>query len=169
MNENFVFTPEVIEKLLWIDREIKHCVNQLQKKGEQIARNLEEMIKEKDFLFNDYEIDLLISPQIIEWSDHYEEECETEDEIFDVIGYGSIESDYKGATIAINLRCLGPDDVYFEEVECRCMPFARNTEFEKYHVGWIMHRLLDHTCWSLPDIIRINKLWCDLRVEYQHY
>jgi hypothetical protein len=169
MNENFVFTPEVIEKLLWIDREIKHCVNQLQKNGEQIARNLEEMIKDKDSFFNDYEVDVAITPQIIEWSDYYEEECETEDEIFGVIDCNNRESPYHATTKSINLRCLGPDDVYFEEVECRCICCVRNTEFEKYHVGWIMHELLDDTCWSLPDIIRINKIDYVICVKYQHY
>jgi hypothetical protein len=165
MNENFVFTPEVIEKLLWIDKEIKHCVNQLHKKGKQVVRNLERMINKKDAFFNDYEMDLLIYPTIIEWSDNCEEECETEDKIFEVMDYAH----YDRAPISIHFRCLDSDETYFEEVECWNMPFARNTEFANYKVGFITHKLFDHTDWSLPDIIRINEIWCDLRVEYQHF
>ena len=45
LNRDFVFTPEYIEKFLWIDREIKKCVNKLQKRGERLNKHLERQIK----------------------------------------------------------------------------------------------------------------------------
>jgi hypothetical protein len=40
---------------------------------------------------------------------------------------------------------------------------------EGHHICYFMHEIWEHTQWSLPDILRINEVWAELYVRYQHF
>ena len=164
LNRDFVFTPEYIEKFLWIDREIKKCVNKLQKRGERLNKHLERQIKKKNSFFNDYEIEALIDPKILVWKEEYQSlsELDDDDGILNVIDEFHYNNHFK---LEFNLR--HPHSCYFHD-NWNTMVGAGDT-FANYHIGYGMHKLYDHSFWSLSDIVKINEIWCDLRVEYQHF
>jgi hypothetical protein len=165
LNDAFVFTPENIEKILWIDRQLKDRINKLQQEGERIVRRLEREIKKKNSLFNDYEIMVLVFPKILEWSEEEQSMIEPEDRIHELLECNSHHDTHIEFDPSYKHNC------YFDEEKLNWnnMIGARNGEFEGHHIGYAMHELYDHTLWSLPDIVKINEFWYDIRVEYQHY
>jgi len=166
LNKDFVFTPEYIEKFLWIDREIKKCVQKLQQQGEKVIKDLEKLIQKKDAFFIDFEVEAQIFPKIIEWSDNYECECETEDKIVEIIDWIEKEHNY----ILRFSPALKDSSCYFSDLNWNDHELgARKGTFADYHIGYGMHELCSHSLWSFPDMMRINEIWCDLKVLYQHF
>ena len=164
LNKKFVFTPEHIEKFLWIDREIKKCAQILQEKGVKITKELEKMVSEKDAFFNDFEVEAIISPVIVEWSDEYQCESETEDKIIEVI-----EELGKSFILKFKPSETLPNCCYFGDLNWNDMLGAGSTIFADHHIGYGMHDLCDHSLWSFFDIVRITDFWCDIKVLYQHF
>ena len=42
-------------------------------------------------------------------------------------------------------------------------------ELADYHICYAIHELYDHSYWSLPDILKITRLWIDVHVCHQHF
>ena len=165
LNENFVFTPKHIEKFLWIDQEIKRCVNELQRQGEKIIKDVQKLMNKKNAFFNDYEIKAVMKPCILD-----EEGIGVEDEIIDLI------DDFQGNRLLYSFLYFDPRSPHKE-----CNPYLDNlnwngnsfigagSTFADYHIGFGMHELYDHSLWSYPDIMRISQIDCNICVEYQRY
>jgi hypothetical protein len=166
LNSNFVFTPENIEKILWIDKQLKDCLNSLLQEGTRIVRRLNCEMKKKDTFFNDYEIEALVCPVITEWNEEAQAMCESENEIYDLLNGRSYCDN--NALVRFDPR-HSRDECYFGDLNWNRMIGARNGEFEKYHIGYAMHELYSHSFWSLPDIVKINGFDATIHVEYQHY
>jgi len=169
LNKGFIFTPENIEKFLWIDKEIKMCVEKLQQQGEKVIEELEKLIQEKDAFFVDYEIDALMFPRIIEWSEKYQCECETEDKIIEILDW--LERDCYYGSVLYFKPDMEPDGCFFGDLNWNTSGLigVEDSIFANHHIGYGMHVLCDHSRWSFPDIMRINNIWCDLRVLYQRF
>ncbi|MDL2241839.1 hypothetical protein LJB91_02910 [Bacteroidales bacterium OttesenSCG-928-L03] len=172
LNQEFVFTPEYIEKFLWLDQEIKRYAGILKEKGEKMLEDLERMIKDEDSFFNDYEIEAIISPFIEEDDD---------DDYYNGIMW-AIES-FHDCELKFNIKHI-EDSLYFEENYTdgkvgtnnwnTTIPKWRDLitekpELAKYNIGYGMHEICDHSLWALQDIMQICDFHCDLRVEYQKY
>jgi len=167
LNEEFVFTPEHIEKILWIDQEIKKCVHTLQKEGEKMVKELDLLTKKKNSFFNDYEILAVIDPKILIWKEESQSLCEPDEEdgIIDVIDNYHHETNFR---LEFNPH-HAEHSCYFSDFNWNILIGAKNNEFANYHIGYGIHELYDHSLWSLQEIVKINAIWCDLKVEYQHY
>jgi hypothetical protein len=171
LNKDFVFTPEHIEKFIWIDEEIKKCLNSLRKEGEEKVKELELIIKNEKSYFIDYEIEAVINPRILIWKEEFQSLCEPDEDdgIIDVIDGYHYDTFFR---LKFDPRHLD-HSLYFEEFNTidnwNTMVGAKNNEFENYHIGYGMHELYEHSLWSLSDIMKINDFWCELKVEYQRY
>ena len=40
---------------------------------------------------------------------------------------------------------------------------------DDHYICYAIHELCDHTCWSIYDVLRINHLWSEVRVQYQNF
>ena len=168
LNKGFIFTPEHIEKFLWIDKEIKMCVEKLQQQGEKVIVDLEKLIQQKDAFFVDYEIDALIFPRIIEWSEEDQCECETYDKIIEILDW--LEEGYLESVLYFSPKSE-LDICFFGDLNWNTSGLigVEDSIFANHQIGYGMHVLCDHSHWSFPDIMRINNIWCDLRVLYQRF
>lgn len=171
LNQEFVFTPEYIEKFLWLDQEIKRYADILKEKGEKMLEDLERMTKDANSFFNDYEIEAIISPFIEEDDD---------DDYYNGIMW-AIES-FHDCELKFNIKHI-EHSLYFEDFYSDGMmagednwnttiPVWRDLitekpELAKYNIGYGMHEICDHSLWALQDIMQICDFHCDLRVEYQ--
>jgi len=185
LNQEFVFTPEHIEKFLWIDQEIKKHLNRLRIEGEKLVEDLEKITKDENSFFNDYEIEAIVTPKILVWKEEYQSlsELEPEDGVLDEIDHYHFE--HKDDELKFNPRHL-ETSLYFDEFysdedkkkgtnnwntmvyEWRDL-IKENPALVKHHIGYGMRQLCNNTLWSLQDIMLINEFWCDIKVEYQRY
>ncbi len=181
LSEEFVFTPEYIEKFLWLDREIKKYADILRKEGEQMLEHLERMKKDKNSFFNDYEIECIIEAQIPIWDDG---ELKEEDKILDVIESFHYETGdiwrVKFSPKHLEHSSYFEDLLSDKEKEDGLYNWSHtiyrwrdlikeNPELAKQNIGYGMHQLWDHSLWAWQDIMKINEFHCDLKVEYQKY
>jgi hypothetical protein len=45
-----------------------------------------------------------------------------------------------------------------------------NGEFDDCYISYGIHELVSHaTGWSFSDVLKINRLWAELKVRYQHF
>jgi hypothetical protein len=173
LNKDFIFTPEHIEKFLWVDREIKMCVQKLQQQGEKVLKELEKLIHQKDAFFMDYEIEAFITPVILELDNETAPyDYRTEDKIIELIDW--IETNCVQPSILNfrpNAELLYKNSCWFGDLNWNTSSLigVEDCIFANHHIGYGMHVLCDHSHWSFPDIMRINNIWCDLRVLYQRY
>jgi hypothetical protein len=174
LDKEFVFTPEYIEKFLWLDQEIKKYVNILREKGEKMLENLERITKDENSFFNDYEIECIIRPQIPIWDD--DGELKEEDKILEAID----SFHYKHHSWMFTFDPCCKYSCYFDKEDEDILNWnitirkwreliEENPELAKLHIGYGMHELYDHSLWALQDIMKINDFYCDLKVEYQKY
>jgi len=161
LNKDFVFTSEDIETFLWIDSEIKKCVQKLQQQGVEIIKNLEKLTQEKDAFFNDFEVEAFIRPVIMEWIDLRI----AEDPISEIINW--VEGDF---ILSFKPSIEHPNCCYFGDLNWNDheLGVVKGT-FADYHIGYGMHALCDHSLWSFPDMMRISDIDCELKVQYQHF
>jgi len=172
LNKDFIFTPENIEKFLWIDREIKMCANELELQGEKVIEDLEKLIQEKDAFFNDYEIEAFMSPCILEWNEKDQCNYGTEDKIIELLDW--IETYYIQPSMMFFSPRIEPSErhcCYFGDLNwnTRGLIGVEDSIFANHHIGYGMHELCDHSVWSFPDMMRINSISCELKVEYQRF
>ena len=179
LDKEFVFTPEYIEKFLWIDQEIKKYTNILREKSVKMLEDLERMTKDENSFFNDFEIECTVQAVL---------EDDDDEDFHDGI-LGVIESfHYKTGDIwkvKFSPDCL-EYFLYFEEFYSRKEKanltnnwnttiyewrdlIKKNPELAKHNIGYGMHQLCDDSLWALQDIMQIRGFHCDIKVEYQKY
>jgi hypothetical protein len=101
----------------------------------------------------------------MEWNEEEQAMCEGENEIYSLLN----DCSHYISNVPIEFDPRDRHECYFGDLNWNNMIGARNGEFEGHHIGYAMHELYDHSCWGLPDIVRINRFDATVRVEYQHY
>ena len=192
-NQEFVFTPEHIEKFLWIDQEIKKHLNRLRIEGEKLVEDLEKMTKDENSFFNDYEIEAIVTPIMSPYIDENQSLSELEQQSLSELEQGEgvlYEIDHyhfkhKNDKLTFDPRrserSLYFDEFYSDEdkkkgtnnwnimvYEWRDL-IKENPALAEHHIGYGMRQLCNNCLWSLQDIMLINDFWCDIKVEYQRF
>ena len=182
LDKEFVFTPEYIEKFLWLDQEIKKYANILREKAKKMLEDVERMTKDENSFFNDYYIECIVMAHIP--IDDDDGDVKEEDKILEVI-----ESFHYKTGDIWKVKFL-PNHIehslYFEDLlrdkdkENGLYNWSRtiykwrdlikeNPELAKHNIGYGMHQLCDDSLWAFQDIMRISDFYCDLKVEYQKF
>lgn len=179
LNKEFEFTPEHIEKFLWLDQEIKKHLNHLRKEGVKLLEDLEKLTKSGNSYFNDYEIEAVINPKILIWREEDQSltELEEEDGILNVIDDFHHKKhfclEFSPRHFEHSLYFDEPCDKDFLNWNTTIHKWrdliAANKELAHHHIGYGMHELYDHSLWALQDIMQINDFWCELKVDYQKF
>jgi len=182
LDKEFVFTPEYIEKFLWLDQEIKKYANILREKAKKMLEDVERMTKDENSFFNDYYIECIVMAHIP--IDDDDGDVKEEDKILEVI-----ESFHYKTGDIWKVKFL-PNHIehslYFEDLlsdkdkenglynwSCTIYKWRdlikENPELAKHNIGYGMHQLCDDSLWAFQDIMRISDFYCDLKVEYQKF
>ncbi|MDR0865007.1 MAG: hypothetical protein LBO74_08755 [Candidatus Symbiothrix sp.] len=162
LNDEFVFTPENIEKILRINQKLMEGMEKLRKEEEAIICNFEERMKNNDSFLNDYEIEAQIMPFIMEQDENGQNMGEPDKGIYCLLH-----------TLFPDDCCLhfDPrwDDTYFDKKQNCNRIMAKNGELDDYFISLALCDFHDYTQWSWQDIIKINELWCEVKVTHQHF
>jgi hypothetical protein len=166
LNEQFVFTPENMEKILDLNQRLMNCFEKAKEEGLKLFHDMETRMTNGDPFLQDYEIEANIIPVIIIQNKKDGEWEEPDDGILCLLNELCPSS-------ILNLNIKGgidTDDIYFKKsLNWNEMVGARNGELDEHYICYAMHELYEHAFYSLQDIIQINTLWVDINVRHQHF
>ncbi|MCL2074389.1 MAG: hypothetical protein FWH18_10730 [Marinilabiliaceae bacterium] len=166
MNKNFEWTPENIDKLLALNQKFISCFEKLIEEATPVVKALQKSINDKDSFLHDFEIEANIKPSILV-SDEDGEMCEPDDGIEQILM----------ANLPEHILNFNPKHYIIEDNINNNIHFNKelswNIEWldkisDDHYICYAIHELCHHTCWSIPDILKINNLWSQLRVVYQN-
>jgi hypothetical protein len=63
---------------------------------------------------------------------------------------------------------LNDNTLFKRDLSWNIAPCLRG-KFDEHYISYSIHELVEHTCWSLSDILRINYLWTELQVWHQNF
>ena len=189
MKEIFDCTPENIERLHRMAILVKNRTEMLRKKGNQLLRQMYQTWQANENEdFTDFYVELqmtvsyncedsiLYLPDDNSGSDYhfmsevlnafYYEEINSGFLIFDDdIDYDEEKDEQKDFDWLKSLR-YGDDEEENTWGESRF--FEKFPELKKLPFTWEFHRLMFHSYYSMQDIMRINDIWSDAKVVWQH-
>jgi hypothetical protein len=127
------------------------------------VQELEKRIAGNDKFLHDYEIEVVITPRILVQGEDGEWE-EPDEGIYELL-----QSDINPIVISFDPRHCNADEIHFNKELNWSRLFARNGELDEHYICYGMHELYDHSLYALSDILKINDLWADIKMELQHY
>jgi hypothetical protein len=165
LNSAFVYTPESVSKLLYLNDRIIECWEKLRRESVVEDRAMSKRLSEGDAYLHDYYIECKIKAYIgIELEDgDIGEAFEGIDGLLNltlpefILSASVREGDWKNS-LYMN-RDLNWD---------LCDGLSHG-ELGDVYIGYGIHELYDHTYLSLPDILRINLLRCEVMTTRQHF
>ena len=168
INENFVWTPENIDKLLALNQKLISCFEKLIEEAKPIVKALQKRVDEKDAFLHDFEIEANIKPFILV-PDEDGKLCEPESGIELILMENLPKS-----VLAFDPKRNIIEDTLNENIHLKKdlnwnIDGLLRGKFDDHHISYAIHELHDHTCWSFPDILKINHLWSELRVRFQNF
>jgi len=161
INETFEWTPENREKLLHLNQKLMNCFEKLRNEAIPIVAVLEKRLDDKDAFLHDYEIEGTVKPFILTADN--EEPCDGIDNILHEI--------WDDWALKIDLRTQKwfNDNLYLTKDLNWNIDRHLKGQFDEHYISYAIHILHDHTCWSLPDILKINHLWSELKIWHQNF
>jgi hypothetical protein len=169
INDIFEWTPENINELLNLNQKLINCFEKLKNEAISIAKTFQKRIEEKDDFLHDFEIEAKITPFVYMLDGSgmfYEAENGIERILMDSLDEYSVlyhhfklneTTDSEINMIYLNIEQNWSNDSIF------------GGKFDGQFISQAIHDLYDHTCWSIPDILKINHLWTELRVVHQNF
>ena len=162
LNHEFKWTESNKEKLLYLNDKLIECFEKLKVEATAVLQTINNRINAKDDFLNDFELDASIQPYFYDEKDG--ERVYKEGGIEEVLMDNWKEwylhfSTYNADDII--------DDINFSR-ELNWNIEAFHGHFEEHYISYAIYVLWDHTEWSFSDILRINHLWAELKIIYQH-
>ena len=151
-----------------LNQKLINCWEKLNIEAKQALETLQSRLNKPGDFLHDFNMEAKVSSFIYvpgENGDMYEAENCIEEVLID-----SLEDD----NYAVNHY------EYFNEECLNCIPYLNREcnwnvdslfkgKFNEHFISQAIHDLYDHTNLSFPDILRINHLWAELRIEHQHF
>jgi hypothetical protein len=136
-----------------------NCFENIKAESEQSIKTLQKRIDEKDRFLHNFNIYAHIYPYI----DMPDEDGEL-DEPWDGMERILMDSlERHVLDIGINIECLN-DMIYLDKEQNWNFDLSSKGKFSEYFISQGIHELYSHTCWSFPDILRINRLNTELKI-----
>ena len=165
INDAFEWTPENIEKLLELNQKFITCFENLRNEAKPIIVALQKRIDEKDDFLHDFLIDATVKPFIFTPDEHGilgEAENGIERILAETLDDFNVPNICIGSVSDLN------NIVYLDKNHNWNIEPHFAGKFADHFISAAIHDLYDHTCWSFPDILRINHLWTELRIVHQN-
>jgi hypothetical protein len=138
----------------------------LLEEGRKLVRELEKRIAGNDNFLHDYEIEVVITPRILVQGEDGEWE-EPDKGIYELL-----QSDINPVEISFDPRDPDSEWLHFDKTK---ISFSNGSNwnrwfaFNEHYICYGMHKLYDDSLYSYSDILKINDLWADIKMELQHY
>jgi len=168
LNSAFEWTPENMEKLIRLNQKLVECWEKLDVEAKQTLQTIKNRMDKSDDFLQDFNMDAVVQVFILV-PDEDEELDEPNEGIEEVLNW--VISD----NAAVNRGCYSlydldessEDIIYLDREQNWNIDFKGR--FDEHFISQAIHDLYDHSCWSFPDILRINRLWAELKVDYQNF
>jgi hypothetical protein len=167
LNAEFVFTPENIAKILRLNEQIMDCLEKLRQEAMQEIVCLKQKSESNNAFLHDYEMECKILPFIYVKNEETGEMQEATEGIDSLLNL--MWNKYMLRFDAAN-EDLREHSLYFnKELNWNECNMPGNGELADFYIGYGIHELVDHSLFSLSDIVRINFLWGEVITRQQHF
>lgn len=169
INKTFEWTPENKEKFLCLNQKLIECWEKLHIEALQVFKTLQSRAGKPDGFLHDFEIELKIRSFI------YVADTNGEfDEAIDCIEEVLIDSLYEFDYHVENHQTYYHNEsnsysIYLDKKQNWNTDPKFEGKFNEYFISQAIHDLYDHTHLSFPDILKINRLWGEVRIIHQHF
>lgn len=165
LNSIFKWTPKDIDKILDFDKKLNECLVIAYNDAKRLIPKLNKRINDKNDLFNDFEIELSIIPFNFtnDENDRSENiEVNTIEDILDnFVEYFHIFLNY--SKWEEELKEFHKKDWNWNNQ----WPFFE--QFKNHFISTALYRFIQYTeVLSISDILKIQRLWLKLNVDYQY-
>ena len=162
LDAEFKWTPETKKKFLKLNDLIWNCFKKLSKEANNLREVLQRRVGENDIFLHDFEIKAIVTPFFYEEIDREKYEIDH--------GIEEVLMMYWKKHL---LRCIETtenNDAFGVDKEINYNDYSLYREhFANDFVSRPMHYLWDLSNWSHQDVLKINHLWAELEVKYQHF
>lgn len=160
-----IWTDENRKQFLLVDSIIQKSCNNASREALEVARDLEDRIKQNDSFINDYRIDVILNAYPKFGSNDNAEKT--------VEGYLAEGILLPFESTSHNVYKLVNDAKdysrpYIDKNKNWNTKYFGN-EFKDSYIGYATHMLLDSGFWSFTDILSVKTVWSDVNVSHQHY
>jgi hypothetical protein len=166
LDSHFKWTEKNKKQLLELNDKIidgfKKAYDEATKLYEQLSQN----IISNDYFLKDCEIEIKLTPFILEPDNETGELTESWEGIYSVLcsslpEYLWADDIFDGRFDSEHLRFLKDDTNWNGEYF--------NGNFNDYYIGYGIHQLLDCHTFSWVDTLRINEIWVEVKVDHQNF
>ena len=164
LNQSFEWTPENKEKLLLLNQKLIECWEKLDVEARQMLKTIKNRLNKTDNFLQDYNLEAVVEAAIC-FSDENGKCCAAEDCIEEVLN-DSLHRNY-----AVNYESCFRDDkpiIYLDREQNWNKHHWFKGNFDEHFISQAINDLYDDSYLSFPDILKINNLWAEVRVDYQH-
>ena len=165
LNESFKYTPKNIARLLKINKLLADSLEKGRREARPLVLELEQRLKNKDPFLKDYELEVKLDIFI----DSNTKKPGIYEILEDIINSSSAYLEYPKHEFGDFFGDNGIAGRSPHFVNWNNDSGLRHEEFKKHHICYPMHELCDHSYWSLHDIIKISRIWIDVKVQLQHF
>jgi len=169
INNAFEWTPENMEKLILLNQKLVECWEKLDAEAKQTLKTIKKRLDKSDNFLHDFNMEAVISA-FIYVPDENGEFYEADGGIEEVLNFSmpddGIVNSHRYHICDIDKP---PSDIIYLDRKQNWNTHPQfDDKFNEHYISQAIHDLYDHTCWSFPDILRINRLWVELKVDYQN-
>jgi hypothetical protein len=164
LNREFKWTDEKINRFLKINEQIMDAFNKADKEGKALLEILENRLKNNDPFLHDYLIKVKLRLFILEPDEETGELVERGEGIYWILYSTLPEKSILRYYIDTNDSFV---KLYFDK-KLNWNTEYFGDEFSKYYIGYGIHEILDHGTFAWEDILKINEIWAEVNVIYQH-
>lgn len=155
LDKYFEFTPSHISRIIYLNEQLKSCEQELIQQSIRLEKLLLSDSGLQPFL-SDYEIECRIELYLPDSC--YDGDTTSEKSLMDSSPGIIPEYCFKG-------KQLQEADMAFYDINWN-EHFERK-EFQHVRFCYAFHHFVDHTCMSMQDLIRIEKVWGEVEIKYQ--
>jgi hypothetical protein len=170
INDTFEWTPENMEKLIRLNQKLIECWEKLDAEARQTLKTIKKRMDESDKFLHDFNMDAVVEASIYV-PDEDGEFGEAEDGIEEVLNcviHNNSVVNCRGYSF-YDIDKPPSENIYLDPEQNWNRDISPKGKFDGYFISQAIHDLYHHTCWSFPDILRINSLWTELHVDYQNF
>ncbi|RBQ32049.1 hypothetical protein CRU92_04575 [Arcobacter sp. FW59] len=150
-------TKKMLSELQLVNKRLKKLQDTLLSEAMKIDKELSKRVEDKNDILDDYEIEIKISFILKDSDPKYKE---NDDNIITKIKeYMTNISDDKYKKTSSYIWSENHNEFFGRE---------HHQMKDEYHCWWY-HCLYDHNNLSFKDILRIGRIWSDIKVYYQYF
>jgi hypothetical protein len=157
--KDFKWTKETHDAFMQVNDKLLSIFTAAYKEAELTASQLEARIENNDKFLQDYEIEIQIEPHL--------KDCDNENNHFGFVLSEPI-NDFYPISEHISHSGYGNKDisVYLDTSYNWNIEYV-GSEFKNDYISYCIHNLLDNN-WSIQDILNIDQIWANVRVDHQY-